>query len=45
MTSRMNLVGPQEPAHNDKARCAKTRTSALEKQRDALRRAHHTPRA
>jgi len=39
----MNLVGPKEPAHNDKAQCAKARASALEKQRDALRRGRAAP--
>ncbi|HEX7882292.1 MAG TPA: hypothetical protein VF499_06115 [Afipia sp.] len=45
MTSRFNLVGPTEPARSDKVRCAKARASALEKQRDALRRGHSAPRA
>jgi hypothetical protein len=45
MTSRINLVGPREPVRSDKVRCAKTRASALEKQRDALRKGHSAPSA
>jgi len=45
MTSRTNPIWPQEPARSDKAQCAKARASALEKQRDALRRGHPAERA
>ncbi len=40
MTSRMNVSGPREPMHSDKAHCAKARASALAKQRDELRKGH-----
>ena len=36
MVCRVELVGPRQPTPHDKALCAKARSEALKKQREAL---------
>ncbi|MCR6736252.1 MAG: hypothetical protein NVV83_20150 [Afipia sp.] len=37
MTSRVRVIGPKQPARNDRSHSAKIRANALKKQREALR--------